>query len=69
MGTLRKISSEILQLYEQQLSTWELGKARNMSDADLFEYDRRQDRIRELQEELERLSQAREHVTIRRRPL
>jgi hypothetical protein len=66
---LPQISSELLQLYEQQLTTWEFGKARNLNDADFLEYDRRKERIRELQHELERLSSAREHRTIRRRPL
>jgi hypothetical protein len=53
MDRLQQIASEIIRLYRQQLNLWTLGKITTLKDADLFQYDRRRDRIELLRRELE----------------
>jgi len=56
MDRLRQISAEIIRLYRKQLNVWVLEKIANLKDADLLQYDRRQDRIAELRKELESMA-------------
>ena len=42
----------------KQLNVWVLGKIGTLNDADLLQYDRRRDRIAELQKELESMARA-----------
>jgi len=56
MDRLRQISAEIIRLYRKQLNVWVLGKIATLNEADLLQYDRRRDRIAELQRELESMA-------------
>lgn len=59
MDGLQTVSNEIIRLYRQQLNIWVLGSIRKLKDADLRQYNRRQERLEELGKELGRMIQAR----------
>jgi len=53
MDRVQQVSSELIQLYREQLNIWELGKLGNVSEVDVLQYDQRRRRIGELWRELE----------------
>jgi hypothetical protein len=55
VNRLQQICAEIIRLYRKQLNLWVLGKLPNLSEPDVFEYNERQDRIKELCAEMKQL--------------
>ena len=53
MDRLEQISEEIIRLYREQLDSWPLGA--DLEGADVPEYFRRRERLKELGKELERM--------------
>jgi len=53
MDRLEQISEEIIRLYREQLDSWPLGT--DLEGADVSEYFRRRERLKELGKELERM--------------
>jgi hypothetical protein len=58
MDRLQQIADEFIRLYRQQLSMWIFAKMYHLSLADLFQYERRKIRLRNLRRELEKIVSA-----------
>jgi transposase len=58
MDRLQQIADEFIRLYRQQLSMWIFAKMHDLSLADLFQYERRKIRLRNLRRELEKIVSA-----------
>ena len=53
MDRVQQISSELIQLYQEQFKIWELGKLGTVNEVDVLQYDQRRAGIGELWKELE----------------